>query len=412
MPDGRLWSASRRAEAQRLIDFLLAAKVPGGWPAGQDFDVPLLALAETTLPKLSRTEMWRLLDRLSKSGEASVDALEVLWIAGRRAPPVQTPEWRVWLPLELAPHPPEQLPLAITMLGTGFALERGESVRSQLAEDLGKLHDYKDRSHFTPTFVTFRSRGAHWTDAWKVAEPAWDAFRGLGAFVFGRGKFRIMGEGPRSAVLHPAWMLTRTEGKSLQFVPFDLDYDPSRRMGGDVAITQEMMQSFQEEAVPLSGQPSRGSTLGVMADCLRLYAQAMDSGQHHSCFLGLWQLAEAITVAEEDGGKTERVVARLSMFIRFPPVGAGSALTYISRKRNRMVHHGVLAMEMEDLNVLQLACERALAWLLIQGQKLPTRLHLREFYRCHSLSEAQLTATAETAALLLEERQRKLVKGL
>jgi hypothetical protein len=411
MSEGRLWSDGRRAEAQRLIDFLLTQKVPGGWPAGQDFDVPLMALAESTRRKLSRTEIWRLLDALAKSeGEKSVDALEALWSTAHRAPPVETPEWRFWLPLELAPYPPEQLPLSITMLGLAFMIESGESVRSQLAEGLGKLHEYhnrKDRSRFTPTFVRFTSHGAHWADAWKSAEPAWDAFRGLAAFVFGRGKYRIMGAGPRSVVLHPEWVLSRTDGKPLHFIAFNLDYDPSRRMGGEVAITQKKMRSFQEFAVPLANKPERGSTLSVVADCLRLYAIAMDSGQDYTCFLGLWQLAEAITVAEEDGGETKRVVARLSMFLRFPPEGAGrAALQYLSRRRNKMVHEGILAMENEDLNIIQFASERALEWLLIQGQKLPTRLHLREFYRCHSLSEGQLTAAAETAALLLEERRR------
>jgi len=293
------------------------------------------------------------------------------------------------------------------MLGTAFTLDSGNSVRSQLAADLGKLHEYHnrhDRTLFMPTFVSFAGHGEHWSEAWKGAEPAWDAYRGLAAFIFGRGKFRVVGGGPRSEVLHPAWMLARTEGLALQFVLFDLDYDPSRRLGGDVGISQEMMNSFQEHAAPLAGRPPRGSTLGIVADCLRLYAQAMDSGQDYSCFLGLWQLAEALTVAEEDGGKTERVAARLSMFIAFPPVGASRTLRYLSRRRNKMVHEGILAMDLGDLNLVQFACERALGWLLNQCNKLPTRLHLREFYRCHSCGDDELTAIAETVALLREDR--------
>ena len=407
MSEGRLWNDSRRAEAQRLIDWLLAAKQPGGWPVGQDFDVPLIELAESASPRLSRTEMWRVLDALSKSGEKSVDALERLWSADRGARPIRAREWRFWLPLELAPQPPVQLPLSFTMLGTAFTLDSGNSVRSQLAADLGKLHEYHnrhDRTLFMPTFVSFAGHGEHWSEAWKGAEPAWDAYRGLAAFMFGRGKFRVVGGGPRSEVLHPAWMLARSDGIPLQFVPFELDYDPSRRLGSDVGISQEMMNSFQEYAVPLAGQPPRDSTLGIVADCLRLYAQAMDSGQDYGCFLGLWQLAEAITVAEDDGGKTERVAARLSMFIAFPPVGASRTLKNLGRRRNKMVHRGIVAMELEDLNLVQFACERALGWLLNQCHKLPTTLHLREFYRCHSRGDGELTAIAETVALIQEAR--------
>src|SRR2546430_11866094 len=99
MSEGRLWSDNGRAEAQRLLDWLLAAKLPGGWPVGQDFDVPLIELAESASPRLSRTEMWRLVDALSKSGEKSIHALERLRSAGRDAPPIQAREWRFWLPL-------------------------------------------------------------------------------------------------------------------------------------------------------------------------------------------------------------------------------------------------------------------------------------------------------------------------
>lgn len=408
MADAHLWGEDQRAEAQQLLDWLLAAKLPGGWPVGQDFDVPLIELAESASPRLSRTEMWRLVDAVSKNGDKSVDALEQLWIAGRSTPPVQAREWQFWLPLEIAPRAPVQLPLSITMLGTAFTLESGNSVRSQLAADLGKLHDYHnrhDRTPFTPTFVSFASRSDHWREAWKSAEPAWDAYRGLAAFVFGRGKYRILGGGPRSEVLHPAWMLTRSEGTPLEFIPFEADFDPSRRRGRDVAISPEMMAGFQEYAVALAAQPPGGSTLAIIADCLRLYAQAMDSGQDYSCFLGLWQLAEAITVTEDDGGKTELVAARLSMFIAFPPVGASRTLKYLSRRRNKMVHQGILAMELEDLNLLQFACEGALAWLLNQRMKLSTRVHLREFYRSHSRGDGELAAIAETVALIRQSRQ-------
>jgi hypothetical protein len=303
---------------------------------------------------------------------------------------------------------PVQLPLAIPMLGVLFTLEAGETVRSQLGDELGKLLKYQhrhDRTPVTPTFVTFTARGAHWTDAWRAAEPAWDAYRGLAAFALGRGTFRIIGGGPRSAFLHPAWFLTRSEGVPLEFVEFALDYEPGRRLGGDRAIEQEKVQRFQALAVPLADEPPRGSTLEVLADCLRLYAQAMDSGQDYSCFLGLWQLAEAITVAKEDRGKTQRVAANLRMFVMFPPVGAGRTLGYLGDRRNNMVHHGILEMDIEDLNILQFACERALGWLFKEWKRLPTRLHLREFYRCRTLNEAELSATAETVALIKESRE-------
>src|SRR5258708_5393331 len=122
MRGGRLWSDRHRAEAQRLLDWLLAAKLPTGWPVGQHFDVPLIELAESASPRLEKAEVWRLLDALTKSAEKSIDALERLWSADHDAPSIPACEWRFWLPLELAPQPPVQLPLSFTMLGTAFTL--------------------------------------------------------------------------------------------------------------------------------------------------------------------------------------------------------------------------------------------------------------------------------------------------
>ena len=63
-----------------------------------------------------------------------------------------------------------------------------------------------------------------------------------------------------------------------------------------------------------------------------------------------------------------------------------------------MVHEGILAMDdLTDLNLVQFACEHALAWLLNRHNKLPTRLHLREFYRCHSRGDSELAAMSAYA---------------
>jgi len=407
----RLWPDKRRAEAQRLLDWLLAQKVPGGWPPGQDFDVALIELAESSTQRLSRTDIWRLVDALSKTDDQTgktIEELEQLWSASRNAPPVKAPEWRFWLPLELDPREHIQLPVVLTMLDTTFTLASGSEIRSKLGGELGKLPEYRaldNRSVWAPTFLTFTGSGDHWLSAWRTAEPAWDAYRGLAAFTFGRGQYRLFGQGPRSVVLHPEWMLSRADSVPLQFHPFAVDYDPNRRMTGDVAISPEKMQRFTERAASFAAQPAKNSTLAVLATCFRLWAQAMDTGQDHSCFLGLWQLAEAITVAEEKGGKTDCVVARMGMFVNFAPVGGSRTLRYLARRRNKMVHEGILAMEAEDLNLIQFACEGALGWLLATHAKLPTQVHLREFYRCYSLGDSQLAAIAETVARLQESRE-------
>jgi len=74
----RLWPDKRRGDAQRLLDWLLGQNVLGGWPPGQDFDVALIELVESSTQQLSRTDIWRLVDALSKTDDRTFEGLEPL----------------------------------------------------------------------------------------------------------------------------------------------------------------------------------------------------------------------------------------------------------------------------------------------------------------------------------------------
>ncbi|HTF40441.1 MAG TPA: hypothetical protein VK754_07600, partial [Propionibacteriaceae bacterium] len=258
----RLWRDGHREAAQELIDWLLATKLPNGWPVGPDFDVPLIEFAESATPKLSRTEAWRLLDLLSKAGEKSLDDFERLWNAGQGAENAER-EWQFWLPLGLSlPH--AETALAFTLLGTRFAVEPSSAVLSSLADDLKKQPEFRyyERDHAMPTmFVTFAARGEGWRGAWQVAGGAWDAFRGLAEFAFGRGQLRLLGEGPRARILHPSWLLARAPGEVIQCGQFSFDYEPERLPTGDFRVTQAKVDHFQKLAEPLKEDPPKGSTL-------------------------------------------------------------------------------------------------------------------------------------------------------
>jgi hypothetical protein len=415
----RLWSNGNRQQAQKIMQWLLAARVPAtpeqaaGWPVDLGFDVALIELAESASPKLSKDEAWRLLDELSKTGGTSLDDFERLWSAGRGVTKASARKWRFWLPLQVAPGPGVRMPLAVSIFGTRFTLNTATPILNSLSKQLKKELRYRYHvsghpdQHNPTTLVSFVAKGEEWRNAWDAGSAAWDTFRGLAEFAFGRGQLRIMGEGPRARFLHPGWLLARAVGQPLQFGEFVLDYQPRPRLGGDFTMTDEKVQRFRKLAAALRKESPKGSTLGIVADGLRLYAQAMDAGQPHGCLLGLWQLAEAVTLAEDSRGKTQKVVARLRLFTeRWAPVGAARTLARLGAKRIALVHHGLHHIDEEEVNILLVVCESVLGWLMRVWKKLPTKLHLREFYRCVTRGDTELDAVTQSVAYIRAHRHR------
>lgn len=64
---------------------------------------------------------------------------------------------------------------------------------------------------------------------------------------------------------------------------------------------------------------------------------------------------------------------------------AGSGYRYcleaIGRKRNDVVHRGIHRVKDDDINILKLACEIALQWLVDMYEKMPTQDCLSRYYR-------------------------------
>ena len=121
----------------------------------------------------------------------------------------------------------------------------------------------------------------------------------------------------------------------------------------------------------------------------------MDAGFHHRCLLGLWQLAEALTLARSFGGQTDKVVDHLAWHLqRVDLKGSGLQWTLkrIAEKRNEIVHRGIQEADLHDLNFLKLACELALIWLISQRDSLPTAASVEEFYRLRSANQQKLQA--------------------
>jgi hypothetical protein len=201
--------------------------------------------------------------------------------------------------------------------------------------------------HTPQVFLSVSAQSSSWNSAWKDIEPAFNALRGLIELTFDFYRWH-MGGGGRSArrkVPHPLWMIACKEGMPQEWVYFITDEDNTTKA---LDLDSAHLDGIKKNAAILQQEPEPQSTLSLIADCLRLYSQAMDARFKHLCFLGFWQLAEAITHSESVGGKTDKVAERLAWHgteIGLKGSGYQETLVVLGKKRNNIVHRGIHEIE-------------------------------------------------------------------
>lgn len=152
----------------------------------------------------------------------------------------------------------------------------------------------------------------------------------------------------------------------------------------NVTLADKHLKLIQHLAPRFSRQPPPDSTTALIIDAFRLYAQAMDERFDHASFLGLWQLAETLTLSDMAGGRTETVCRRLAWHgtrLKLPGSGFRHLLEYYAERRNDMVHHGIRDVGDDEVNFVKLICELVLGWLINESRHLRTKHHLAAFYQ-------------------------------
>lgn len=202
-------------------------------------------------------------------------------------------------------------------------------------------------------------------------------------------------------------MRVRIGDTSLEWIHFITDEDSEAKA---FELSKSRLIGLQKNASVLGKKPKEQSTLSLIANCLRLYSQAMDARFTHLSFLGFWQLGEAITNAKTVGGKTQKVVDRLAWHgsrIGLKGSGYTETLRVLGDKRNDIVHRGIHDVENDDINIIKLACEAALEWLFRTHKSLPTISHIDHYYRFRELRGAEINAMNASIAYLKKRRRKR-----
>ena len=418
----KLWKETKRANAQELIDWLLSVRMDSGWP---DNWVNTIAFAElgssSSRSDVTRSAIMQILSKMSESGKKTVDDFEVIFeerlrsnaIAGNK----QLDRWKFIIPLQVTLNADIAQRTRIRILGKDFSFISLTSAERILDREKRKdlrdpeailLHTGINVEQVPQVFLCASGQAVSWEAAWGELAPAFDALRGLIELSFDFYGRRITSSerSARRKIPHPLWMIAYKKGGSPQWVYFITDEESTAKT---FDLNNARITGIKKNAAILKKEPKSRSTLSLIADCLRLYSQAMDARFRHQCFLGFWQLAEAITHSETVGGNTDKIVARIAWHgteIGLKGSGYKESLTVLGRKRNDIVHRGIHDIEDDDINILKLACEAALNWLFRVHKSLPTTAHIEHYYRLRETNRTDFEAIRECVAYLNKNKRR------
>jgi len=246
-------------------------------------------------------------------------------------------------------------------------------------------------------FIKVNSVGFNERNAWsKIALP-FDVLRGIIELTinFGSTSF-FSGQKQRAKIHHPNWLLIFSKNKPLNGMTFINDYEHKPFL---YKFDQNTYEAVSNNSLAFSKKiSSNNSSTELMVTALRQYADALSSKFNYNQLLGLWQVAETLTLSKEFNGKTSEVASRLTWFTkreRFIASGYKNTLLAIAERRNDIVHRGISEISDDDVDFLKFAVEMTLLWFFQNIKQLKTINHVSEFYRLRDKNNSDIKTIKE-----------------
>ena len=153
--------------------------------------------------------------------------------------------------------------------------------------------------------------------------------------------------------------------------------------------------------------PLRNSIDSLLLGSFLVYGYSMNSVSVYSSYLNFWQIIELLTLSEEFGGQTNKIVNRIRWLIEEKldePNIAEFTLKSIAEKRNDLVHRGIVEIDQEDSNILKFICDFLIDWLS-KSKDIKDKNTLRYFYSLRSKNNQDLLLTKKVANQIIRERK-------
>ena len=406
-----LFNEKSRNTAQHALDRLVSVATASGIPFGFQANVAVRHLSYLASPHLSDDCVLIVVRHMVERHKSRLVDFEKLYDRHiRRQNAHQARKRRKWtflIPINTVL--PTNGALRLSILGIVFRLMRcDQAIRLVGTRRAGKIEPFlKLKQHPVTsriqTCIVVDGHGSNHVNAWyDEIDSAFDALRGVFeiSHSFSRVGFRLGKQRRRAKIPMPPWAFAFSLRQPWELIPF---------LAG-VPINNEPLELIRERLKPIRIWASilrrpvhPRSSIALLVDALRLYAQAFDAEADFQCCLGLWQLAESLTLASAYQGEGTRVARRLSWFGQYfslDPTALNHILLGVFSKRNDIVHAGLQRANETDINVLKLCCEAAMDWILTHRSRISTREHLEEFYERIRRSDAELQTTANVTRVV------------
>ena len=309
-----------------------------------------------------------------------------------------------YLPIDAEFEDDIELPILFTILGVkiSFTSKIPKKYLSQINDSLFKVEESLRKeikeylSDKTKIFIKISTCGKTAEAAWEKISLPFSVLRGIIEFSFNL-KYIIFSQknGPRAIIQYPQWTFIFKDDSFYSFELFDIiKYNSVPKF----KFTKKHLEIIKKNAKMLNKQPCTNSTMNVLINCLRLYSEAMNEFYYHSQFLGFWQIAEAICVSDDFGGKTDEVVKRIAWFAKdagLKSSGNANILRVLAQKRNALVHNGTSDINYNAVNLIKIAVDIALRWLFKNVKEFKTESHLKEYYRMRAWEAERIAGIKE-----------------
>ncbi|KUO58452.1 hypothetical protein APF79_05980 [bacterium BRH_c32] len=412
----KLWKENNITELQNLLDYILSIWQENG---GYSFTAKNTFAYHEFLCSIKSKEYDHLSAHkaITEMKSASKNTLEdycKIYNRNRKETPqkkaVQN-KFIFYIPIEAEFDSAINYPISITLIGNKFQFIKNIPYSQKILNQLPiRLFEYQGNvnEHITDTrkiFLSIVGYGKDWDEAWDNITLSFDVFRGIIEFSFTFRGFQMSSQSqPRSKIPHPKWVIIRDHKNEFDGTTFNVqDY----KIVTNFKFTPKHIKVMKRNIRVLKSKPIHNSSKQLLVSCMRLYSDAMDGYYRYNQFLGLWNIAEAICLSEEYGGKSETVSKRLAWFgrdIGLVASGYSNILDSLSSKRNDLVHKGISEIDDEDINHLKFAIDTALLWLYKSTKKFKTVRHLLHYYRFKDINKIELTAIDETIRIINKER--------
>ena len=397
-----LWKNKVQDRAQKVITRLLKARNKDGWPVSVTNHINFYALCGCArADNLDFIMTMRVLSAMKKKNLSAVEEFEHTYFdLTNAAKNLKKYQWTSFIPLKLV-WPDGVFSKQITLFGITFKFHRLDFAKNKIGKNnlenilkQIKLSTGWKLKELPDCWITCSSSYVDFIQSWRDIAFSLYGLRSLIDLSVSAFRFKHSWPfQPRFYLSFPLYVIGLSKSGQTDFYYFQKGYDESKEK--PFVVKQQAWAWIQDNAKRLR-KPLRDNSIELLiSECLRLYSQSLDDITSNLCFLSFWQMAEAITLSQNFGGKTETVCNRLAWFGRglkgMDISSLKDALSFIAHNRNEIVHRGRDSdTDQRMIHILQMACNLGLFWLLDNMHSFKTVNDLELYYQCYSKNNAEI----------------------